>query len=196
MKDCYKDHVKTFLTWLGDNEITWKKMKAFKVYLNDCFQNRTNVVKWNAAKDYASDYLPGTDAEQKGHWAEIQALIPYPDAQTKRTNHLTDEEHNKLYLEAKSERQKFFIKYIRMFDKNISEFCNMRLSDPVVTDDTRALAIKIFGSKKYLCETSNGRKYCPSYISNQIAYLGRRILEKRISAISLRRLPEWRRYNK
>ena len=116
-------------------------------------------------------------------------------------------EYERLLLGARSERQRLLLMFLWVTGCRVSEMTGIQLSDcerqgdrvhirimgkgkkeryvwiPVVLHDRIRLC---FAAGEWLFSTKTGKRYDRSYISSQIAKLGRLILDRRISAHSFR----------
>lgn len=113
----------------------------------------------------------------------------------------------KLYQSARTPRQMAFIRFLAGTGCRINELTNIKLSDVQQIGDTFHVRIKgkgnktrylevnqelyefcrdIFRGETWLFERQSGKKYDNAYISNQIARLGKKFLNRKISAHSLR----------
>lgn len=124
-----------------------------------------------------------------------------------KTKYLTRAERKELYLRARSRRQMAFIRFLGAHGCRIDELTGIKLRDIKQVDDVYHIQVRGKGNKyrtlkvredlytfvretfrgeTYLFETSSGRRYTNSYISNQIKKLGKAVLKRSISAHTLR----------
>lgn len=120
---------------------------------------------------------------------------------------LTESEYDRLVVGARSERQGCFIRFLWQTGCRVSEMCGAELRncrregdvihirvmgkgrkerEILVRADLFERILEVFGGDRYLIETAGGKRYDRSYISRQIAKLGRQILGRTISAHKLR----------
>jgi integrase/recombinase XerD len=120
---------------------------------------------------------------------------------------ITETEYERLIESARSDRQRGFIKFLWATGCRISEALNCRLIDCKEDRETVSIRIigkgnkerhiritaelyrelkKIFQGETFLFETGSGKTYSRSYVSNQIKKLGRAVLNREISAHTLR----------
>jgi integrase/recombinase XerD len=114
----------------------------------------------------------------------------------------------KALLAVATPRQAAFIRFLWATGARVSELCGALLETAVHEGDTVRIRIRGKGNKertiritavlyqqiretfpnaaRYVFETSTGHRYLESYVSHQIAGLGRRVLSRRISAHVLR----------
>lgn len=120
---------------------------------------------------------------------------------------ITLEEYMLLIQRARSRRQVMFLQFLWQTGCRVSEMAGIRRADCEVGE--RAVRIRVngkgskerwlriprelynairatFTGEEWLFETAGGKAYSRSYVSNQIAKLGRDILHRKISAHSLR----------
>src|SRR5690606_16130924 len=107
----------------------------------------------------------------------------------------------------KSARLRLFIRTLYATGCRVSELCGIRLSDCEergeavkirvlgkgrkerfvrIPSDLFKEARAVFGGQEWLFETSGGRPHRRCYVSDSIAALGRRVLDRKISAHVLR----------
>lgn len=120
---------------------------------------------------------------------------------------MTESEYHTVLLRARSERQRCFIRYLWQTGARVSELTGARLRDCKRTgkivdiriigkgNKERHLRItselfddirRVFSGREYLFETSTGRPYYRTYVSDQIAKLTLHVLGRRLSAHKLR----------
>jgi integrase/recombinase XerD len=120
---------------------------------------------------------------------------------------ISRDEYNKLLQGARSEKQKLFIEFLFSTGCRISETIGIKINK--IKIDGRYARIVVFGKgskersiiipvslldrlqsvfkgREYLFSTSTGHAYNRSYISNQIKKTGRHVLDREISAHTLR----------
>jgi integrase/recombinase XerD len=121
--------------------------------------------------------------------------------------YLTVDQIKKLYLSARSRKQMAFIRFLFAHGCRINELTGIKLSDVQQVGDVYHIHIKgkknkyrylrctkelyefvreTFRGETYLFETGNGRRYDNAYISNQIKKLGKTVLDRKISAHTMR----------
>jgi integrase/recombinase XerD len=121
--------------------------------------------------------------------------------------YLVREDVKKLLLSARSRKQMAFIRFLSAHGCRINELTGIRLSDVTQVGDIYHIQVKGKGNKyrilkctenlysfvwdtfrgeTYLFETGNGKRYNNGYISNQIKKLGKHVLNRSISAHTLR----------
>jgi len=125
---------------------------------------------------------------------------------------ITEFEYCKLLDSIKSEKQKRFIEFLFNTGCRVSEMLNIRLKDIEIKGNLAYIKVKGKGSKKvkykvrtifipvqmlddiqntfkgdkYLFSTSTGNKYSRNYISSEIKKVGKKHLNKKITAHSMR----------
>jgi len=125
---------------------------------------------------------------------------------------ITQKEYNRLIDKARSDRQKRWIEMLFTTGIRISELTGILLSDCAISGRIVSIRIRGKGNKKaeykertiyitlamyeriritfegstYLFETSNGKRYSRSYISNQLGKLSMAVIGKRMGAHSYR----------
>ena len=115
-------------------------------------------------------------------------------------------EYERLIHGARSERQRCFLLFLWVTGCRVSEMLNVKLANCEVGERVRIRILgkgrkerfvsipydlymridRTFVGVEYLFETKTGATYSRSYVSNQIAKLGRDIISKRISAHTFR----------
>ena len=124
-----------------------------------------------------------------------------------RSKFITPDEYDRVLAACKGPRQYLLIKFLWVTGCRVSEMTGIRRSDWKVEEDRVLLRVTGKGNKErtvripralfdeirttfrgelYLFETSNGRPYHRSYVSNQIAKVSRRAIGRSIRAHALR----------
>lgn len=120
---------------------------------------------------------------------------------------LTDAEYTKLLDQARSERQRLFIEFLTFTACRVSELCGAQIRNCQTTGNTTHIRIRGKGNKErtlriptdlysriravfnggvYLFETTKGKPYPRTYVSDQIGKLTLHVIGRRLSAHKMR----------
>ncbi len=214
IKDNYSAQCKSWLKWIREKDKQVSDIREYFQYLKTSnYKARTIANKRAAVKKRVRQLFKeaGTDVKMRleAELKEIDQEIKPPKInsdQVETDKVLTKQDYKALLNKCRTDRQKAFIMFLFSTGCRINELTGIELSDCENMGDYIKITVmgkgdkerkvridselfhyleQVFQGKKYLFETSTGKRYLNDYISKQISKQGRKI-DRHISAHSLR----------
>lgn len=182
----YNYHIKGFNEFRGDRPLTVKLAWEYRRHLiKTCLREGTMRVRWAAARDLYDRESELSRYRLVTQFAWLYDQVPFPACKTVGIYRLTEPEFQRMCMAA-SERDRLMFQVCRLLDLKVSELTSLRPHDRRVPEDIRERCFTVFGSHHWLFETSAGRQYSRSYVSQRVRTYARRLFGKTASAESLR----------
>ena len=216
IQDGYSDHIKPYIRFIdGGSPTDLQSVEDyFRAIPTYDWSAGTQRLRRQAVKNRLRYLSRGSTPETRIMLEQVFKDLDHDcppakinDSGITKDKSLSTLEYHKLMDGARSERQRLFMEFLWRTGCRVAELAGVKLSDidnqgakcklRVMGKGSKErfiwlpteLVLRIlakFGGDTWLFETSNGTIYNRTYISTQIAKLGRAILDRRISAHTFR----------
>lgn len=216
IRDSYQEDTRAFLGYLAETgqPLTFDALKAYARHMQRSGYAAGTITKRLAGAKHRIRWLFERSPEAldlgKRYWIDQELRKIKPPAQKRRAveeHHVLLPAEVKRLTEQSSERLGLMIEFLFVTGARVSEMTGIRPEDLSQEDGLVAARVIGKGSKErllklpvdlvdrirdsfsgvtWLMETAGGKPYRREYVSNQIKRVGERVLERQISAHTLR----------